>query len=81
MQACNQNSDKVVDFILDNTNANMKALDLLERMFPLSINSGCISHSLHLAIKDQSKKKNSTELENIIADVLKVGSPEDFMLI
>lgn len=43
-------------FIMDNTKANLKAMELLEEDFPFMMCLGCAAHSLSLLMKDFDKR-------------------------
>lgn len=57
--------DRIIGFLMDNTQANRNALLLLERVNPLWLGIGCQAHGLSLLCKDVtvgSKKQQQTQL-------------------
>jgi hypothetical protein len=59
LKIANDTPGSFAGWVIDNTRANMAALDILEQSQPAWINLGCVAHGTHSAMKDFAEQKKT----------------------
>jgi hypothetical protein len=64
---------KLIGVIMDNTKANVAAMKLLEERHPTWLATGCVAHALNLLVKDMGNDSKCPGVARIIKDVLQMA--------